>query len=136
MTITASRETKLGPAVSSAACQRTVVQELLQVVRVPGQLKDEGGASDLLRDAFIKQLHILVHPYYAGFLIDLQIQKKPPKKTVASLTRKVTVGVPLVYKLFTLKILRIKMMSSKKMNQSQEREQSVFSINYSLCYKC
>lgn len=47
----------------------TVVQQLLQVVRVTSELQDESGASDLLWDALIEQLDILVHSGYTGLFV-------------------------------------------------------------------
>lgn len=59
----------------------TVVQQLLQVIRVAGELQNEGGASDLLWDAFIEQFDILIYSGYTGFLIQLHPQTKTQTHT-------------------------------------------------------
>lgn len=51
------------------------MEELLQVVRVLGQLEDERGSSDLVLGVFVQQLHVLVHAADVRLLV--QLQEKP-----------------------------------------------------------
>lgn len=53
----------------------TVLNELLQVIRVSGQLEDERGPSDLLLDVFIQQLHILIDAVDSRLLLQLKGEK-------------------------------------------------------------
>lgn len=55
----------------SSAC-RTILQQLLQVVRIPGQVEDECSSSDLLRDVLIQELNIVIYAINVGLLIQLQ----------------------------------------------------------------
>lgn len=48
------------------------MQQLLQVVWVAGEVQDEGGASDLLGDVLVQQLHVLLDLINVGLLVDLK----------------------------------------------------------------
>lgn len=54
--------------------ERTILQELLQVVWVAGKVEDEGGTPDLLWDVLIQQLHIVIYPVDVGLLIQLRTE--------------------------------------------------------------
>lgn len=58
----------------SGACH-TILQQLLQVVRVTGQVEDECSSSNLLRDVLIQELNIVIYAINVGLLIQLQDTK-------------------------------------------------------------
>lgn len=58
----------------SSVC-RTILQQLLQVVRVTGQVEDECSPSNLLRDVLIQELNIVIYAINIGLLIQLQDTK-------------------------------------------------------------
>ena len=59
---------------AGAPClERTILQELFQVVGVASQVEDESGPSYLLGDVFVQELHVLIDAVDVGLLVQLHI---------------------------------------------------------------
>lgn len=59
----------------------TVLKQLLQVVRITGQLQNKRGSSDFLWKVLVQQLHVVIDAVNVGLLVQLQY----PNRTCVTL---------------------------------------------------